>query len=378
MWQSMFNAGNSVGFNVGRDLFNWYGQRQQRNWDMDSANKQRDWNYQMWQNQNRENQRFWEQQRDFNLQMWHAQNEYNNPKSQMQRFMDAGLNPHLIYGQGTPGNSPSQASASLANSPKPQGYQRHSNPALLQNLGARFDGDIINDMSTNNNLESQTAVNNAIRDNKEAETFNSLMDGKKKKIESKHWEDVAQYNAEIKKFQAEQEEDKAEILEKTKQPIIEQEAQKLRKLTNEADKAFEDYQRAVSEKQKAQIEVRIKKIEERMQLRLDAMEQKGVFKDSSEFMKWISQNPHAFDGLAEWMHDIGIPSSFIYLTGYLFKIKGIRLKMKKWDAKKKGAGKYKNDGSNSTIKPIPKEKPYPKYDTKGPGFGNPWNINSTQ
>lgn len=30
--------------------------------------------------------------------------KYNSPESQMKRFQDAGLNPHLIYGQGSPGN----------------------------------------------------------------------------------------------------------------------------------------------------------------------------------------------------------------------------------------------------------------------------------
>lgn len=32
------------------------------------------------------------------------QNEYNSPQAQMERFQAAGLNPHLIYGQGSPGN----------------------------------------------------------------------------------------------------------------------------------------------------------------------------------------------------------------------------------------------------------------------------------
>lgn len=31
--------------------------------------------------------------------MWHANNSYNHPAAQMQRYMEAGLNPHLIYGQ---------------------------------------------------------------------------------------------------------------------------------------------------------------------------------------------------------------------------------------------------------------------------------------
>lgn len=30
--------------------------------------------------------------------------DYNSPESQMKRFSDAGLNPHLVYGQGNPGN----------------------------------------------------------------------------------------------------------------------------------------------------------------------------------------------------------------------------------------------------------------------------------
>lgn len=48
---------------------------------------------------------------------WNAQNMYNTPEAQMNRFKAAGLNPHLIYGQGSSG---------LASSP-PQ-YQ----PANLQ------------------------------------------------------------------------------------------------------------------------------------------------------------------------------------------------------------------------------------------------------
>lgn len=35
------------------------------------------------------------------------QNQYNSPSAQMDRFKQAGLNPHLIYGQGSPGNQSS-------------------------------------------------------------------------------------------------------------------------------------------------------------------------------------------------------------------------------------------------------------------------------
>lgn len=39
------------------------------------------------------------------VEMWHMQNAYNSPQAQMERFKAAGLNPHLIYGQGNSGNA---------------------------------------------------------------------------------------------------------------------------------------------------------------------------------------------------------------------------------------------------------------------------------
>lgn len=36
-----------------------------------------------------------------NLEQWNRENEYNTPAAQMQRYIDAGLNPNLIYGSGT-------------------------------------------------------------------------------------------------------------------------------------------------------------------------------------------------------------------------------------------------------------------------------------
>lgn len=45
------------------------------------------------------------------LEMWNMTNAYNTPSAQMQRYAEAGLNPNLIYGQGTPGNSSSSVPA---------------------------------------------------------------------------------------------------------------------------------------------------------------------------------------------------------------------------------------------------------------------------
>lgn len=41
------------------------------------------------------------------LEQWNRQNEYNSPKAQMQRYKEAGLNPNLIYSQGSNGNAAS-------------------------------------------------------------------------------------------------------------------------------------------------------------------------------------------------------------------------------------------------------------------------------
>ena len=44
------------------------------------------------------------QQNQYNIDMWKMQADYNSPQAQMQRFKDAGLNPNLVYGQGSDGN----------------------------------------------------------------------------------------------------------------------------------------------------------------------------------------------------------------------------------------------------------------------------------
>jgi len=41
----------------------------------------------------------YDRQRADALADWNRQNEYNSPSAQMQRYKDAGLSPHLIYGQ---------------------------------------------------------------------------------------------------------------------------------------------------------------------------------------------------------------------------------------------------------------------------------------
>lgn len=75
-----------------------------------------------------------EQQRianQFNLDMWQRENEYNSPKNQMQRFKDAGLNPALMYSQGTPGNSTGAPQFS-AIQPSPSAFRQGADKVAFQ------------------------------------------------------------------------------------------------------------------------------------------------------------------------------------------------------------------------------------------------------
>jgi len=59
---------------------------------VDAARNKRQWRYQ---------QKAMDKQQQLNLETWNMQNAYNTPQAQMQRLQEAGLNPRLIYGQGS-------------------------------------------------------------------------------------------------------------------------------------------------------------------------------------------------------------------------------------------------------------------------------------
>lgn len=71
----------------------------------------------------------WEQQ----LAMWNRQNEYNAPSAQMSRLKEAGLNPHLVYGNGVTGNTSGQA-------PTPQLAQMEAPRVEALRYGDAFQG----------------------------------------------------------------------------------------------------------------------------------------------------------------------------------------------------------------------------------------------
>lgn len=93
-------------------------------------------NKEIMQMQNQFNAQEAQKNRDFQLQMFNRTNEYNSPKAQMQRFMEAGLNPDLMYGNGASSIAAQSPSGSQASGSSPIAavdmQQRAANVALTQ------------------------------------------------------------------------------------------------------------------------------------------------------------------------------------------------------------------------------------------------------
>ena len=77
---------------------------------------------------------------------WNRQNQYNSPKEQMARFKEAGLNPHLIYGQMTTAQPIKTPEAKAPNYVAPQ-----ADPQDFNILGRQYALDAAK--ITNENLE---------------------------------------------------------------------------------------------------------------------------------------------------------------------------------------------------------------------------------
>lgn len=89
-------------------LGNWFGQHQQGKQNLKYA----DYQFQQ------------------NMAMIKYQNLYNSPQKQMERFKAAGLNPHLIYNQGNPGN--------MSSAPSYPNVQPPNVASVFADLGTQF------------------------------------------------------------------------------------------------------------------------------------------------------------------------------------------------------------------------------------------------
>lgn len=120
--------------------------------------------------QNSTEEKIAKQANEFNLKMWKMNNEYNTPLNQMKRFKEAGLNPNLIYGQGSAGNSSS-----------PIGYVRQGNHRVdYGSIGQALTNTLMN-IATLKKMDAETEKTQAERDKAVNEsnsirTSNSFLD----------------------------------------------------------------------------------------------------------------------------------------------------------------------------------------------------------
>lgn len=98
-----------------------------------------------------------------NVENWKRENEYNTPAAQMARYKEAGLNPNLIYGQGTPGNA-----GSIPNYSQPTTDVTLPLPKPIEQMGQTIGNyqDIQLKKANIDNVRTQTtnAVTNNARD----------------------------------------------------------------------------------------------------------------------------------------------------------------------------------------------------------------------
>lgn len=92
------------------------------------AQEANEWNYQMFNEQNQ-----------WNLNMWELENQYNSPKQQVQRYIEAGINPLWAISNGNPGNAQALQSASASPAEVPTMQAGRIDPINLNGLIAASD-----------------------------------------------------------------------------------------------------------------------------------------------------------------------------------------------------------------------------------------------
>lgn len=129
-----------------RNLYN-----DQRNADQKAALLKNQNDYEQWLRQNKQDKLTWDQT-----------NAYNHPALQMQRLRDAGLNPNLMYGNGTVGNTNNINGKSAPPTMAPQSNQPPHMANVLQGAGEAFGNhyDMELKQAQTDNVRSQENLNN--------------------------------------------------------------------------------------------------------------------------------------------------------------------------------------------------------------------------
>lgn len=142
------------------------------------------------------NEKMYQQQRADALADYHLQNQYNSPREQMARLRDAGLNPHLVYGNGADaqGGIVRQTNAQDWN---PRAVQFDVGGAAASGFNAYFDAKIkeaqTDNLTAQNTVLTQEGLLKAAQIlNTNAQTKNLGLDADKKGIDLKYADKLAE------------------------------------------------------------------------------------------------------------------------------------------------------------------------------------------
>lgn len=126
---------------------------------------------------NRANEDMQRRQNAWNLEQWNRNNAYNHPAAQMQRLKAAGLNPDLMYGQGTPGlsSAPAQGSNPIPKQP----FRMDLDPTMLAQLS------LID--AQKKNVDADTQVKLADAEGRQQNNFINQLDVEKTEVILDHF-----------------------------------------------------------------------------------------------------------------------------------------------------------------------------------------------
>jgi len=118
------------------------------------------------------------QERNWANEDWTRTNAYNSPEQQMQRFKEAGLNPHLIYGQGSAASNASMIRGTSGMSPKlesPRMAPAMVDYSALSNSISSAIGDMYNFKNMQADLANKEAQNKILTSQGEIATMDAAL-----------------------------------------------------------------------------------------------------------------------------------------------------------------------------------------------------------
>lgn len=184
---------------------------------------------------------------DQNKQMWNLQNKYNSPASQMARFSEAGLNPNLIYSQGSAGN------ASQAPTIQPAQSNRRFPVVDLPDMIGTFQN--FQAKKTQIDLhKSQIDMNNQKIQTEAVKRMNELLKNQRGKFDLDLAQELRKYNVDIRSNESASARIKASMAAKQFQ-LLDQfgEAEKVSRLKSQALQQARTVVGTASEKERLEL-----------------------------------------------------------------------------------------------------------------------------